>query len=156
MAAATLQDNFEGVLAHKRQQGNYFAGSTMCQPALYPKGPLISRAVTPSSGRDRKSTNGHRKYQIVAGQRQAEMEPMDALFELGYMRYDSKAGEEDEALINNMTSFGQRQLSHTTLDSCSANTVTNPTIRFLICGQSPGPQSGAQARQRISDRHPRS
>ena len=118
VAAATLQDNFEGVLAAtKRQQGNYFAGSNNVPAGfVFPKGPLIfpGRNAVVRPGQEVYNTSENTETLLAKG----KLKWADGRsFELGYMRYDSKAGEEDEALINNITSFGQRQLSQATLDS---------------------------------------
>ncbi|QUS39824.1 TonB-dependent receptor [Tardiphaga alba] len=121
-AAATMQENFEGIVAFsKRRQGNYYAGSSNVPDGfVFPQGamglnPGRNAIVRPgaevyNTSEDTNSFLAKGKTKWGDGQS----------FELGYMLYDSKAGEEDEALLNNLSNFGQRQLSKTRLDTYTA------------------------------------
>jgi len=135
VAAATFQDNFEGVLAFsKRQQGNYFAGKQNVPDGfVFPEGnglnPGRNAIIRPggevyNTSEDTESILAKGKLKWGDGQS----------FELGYMRYDSTAGEEDEALVNNLSFFGQRKLSRTQVDTYTARyrheSLDNPLVNL--------------------------
>lgn len=135
MATATFQEHFEGVLAvSKRKQGNYFAGKNNAADGfIYPQGsawiPGRNAVVRPgeevyNTSEDTESLLAKGKLKWGDGQS----------FELGYMRYDSTAGEEDEALINGTGpySVGQLNLSRTQLDSYTARYRYAPSDNPLV------------------------
>ncbi|GGF63796.1 TonB-dependent receptor [Azorhizobium oxalatiphilum] len=134
VAAATLQENFEGVIAYSRRvQGNYFAGAeNAANGFVYPEGtmglnPGRNAIIRPgeevyNTSSDTSSVLAKAKLKWGDGQS----------FELGYMLYESKAGEEDEALINILSNLGQRQLSNTRLDSYTAKYRYAPSDNRLV------------------------
>lgn len=121
LAAATLQDNFEGVFAiSKRTQGNYFAGENNV-----PDGFVFSDGTTFVPGRNATIRPGREVYNTSEDTESLLLKGKlkwddGRSFELGYMRFDSIAGEEDEALINAPANVGQLNLSHTVLNSYTA------------------------------------
>ncbi|TDR88893.1 TonB-dependent receptor domain-containing protein [Enterovirga rhinocerotis] len=134
IAAATMQEHVEGIFAiSRRKQGNYFAGSMDAERGfVYPIGsglnPGRNAVIRPgeevyNTSQDTTSILAKGKLKWDNGQS----------FELGYMRYFSSAGEEDEALINNPSySFGQRKLSKTTLDTYTAKYRYEPSDNPLV------------------------
>ncbi|MGQ4274034.1 TonB-dependent receptor domain-containing protein [Terrihabitans sp. B22-R8] len=133
VATGVLQENFEGVFAFsKRRQGNYFAGKNNVPSGfIFPENgglnPGRNAVVRPgdeiyNTSEDTDSLLAKGKFKWGDGQS----------FELGYMLYDSKAGEEDEALINIVTNLGQRQLSQTRLDTYTAKYRNAPSDNLLV------------------------
>ncbi|MGU3495426.1 TonB-dependent receptor domain-containing protein [Xanthobacteraceae bacterium A53D] len=134
VAAATLQENFEGVIAFsKRKQGNYFAGSNnVDQGFIFPEG-----AMGLNPGRNAIVRPGGEVYNtsedVTSFLTKGKLKWGDGhSFELGYMLYDNEGGEEDEALINVLTSYGQRQLSSTRLNSYTAKYRYDPSDNPLV------------------------
>ncbi|MGK6314132.1 TonB-dependent receptor domain-containing protein [Neorhizobium sp. DT-125] len=135
VAAATLQDNFEGVLAiSRRLQGNYFAGRNNV-----PGGFIFSEGNAWVPGQNATVRPGAEVYNtseetnsVLA---KAKVKWGDGqFFELGYMLYDSLAGEEDEALISGpgINNLGQLNLSRTRLDSYTARYRNQPSDNPLV------------------------
>jgi len=135
VAAATLRDNFEGVLAiSKRQQGNYFAGESNVPDGFLfkadPNGtnPTGRKAVVLPGG---EVYNTSEDTDSILAKAKFKWDD-DQSLELGYMLYDSTAGEEDEALLNINGAFGQRNLSRTKVDTYTARYRYDPADNPLV------------------------
>lgn len=135
VAAATVQENFEGVFAMSRRlQGNYFAGSNNSTDGFVfsqGSGFVLGQNATIRPGSEVYNTSEETNSVLA----KAKFKWGDGQsFELGYMLYDSMAGEEDEALISGagINNLGQLNLSHTRLDSYTARYRFQPNDNPLV------------------------
>jgi hemoglobin/transferrin/lactoferrin receptor protein len=135
IVGATLHENFEGVLAVSRRiEGNYFAGSNNV-----PDGFVFSEGSNWIPGQNATVRPGTEVYNTseetnsVLAKAKVKWGDGQSI-ELGYMLYDSLAGEEDEALISGpgIDNLGQLNLSRTRVDSYTARYRYQPSDNPLI------------------------
>lgn len=135
VATGTMHENFESVLAiSRRQQGNYFVGNNNV-----PDGFIFSpdQSGTNPPGRNAVVVPGGEVYNTSAttdsilAKGKLKWDDGHSL-ELGYMLYDSLAGEQDEVRLNIDRASKQGFLSRTRVDTYTARYRYDPTDNPFI------------------------